>query len=153
MLFKNKCYPEALKCFVQAFSTLEGIGALPDAQTVANLLVQFRQALGAEKFDALWSQEINQPMPDWLKQQPQEEQGMSVEQFIAAAIQSAREKRPEAEEYFKAAQKMASDPTVPQELKELGKVLQRVMAGSKNMGLSNLPAEWAALIQRMKAEG
>ncbi len=55
--------------------------------------------------------------------------------------------------HCEAIQMMASDPNAPQELKELGKVLQRVMAGSKNMGLSNLPAEWAALIQRMKAEG
>ena len=44
-------------------------------------------------------------------------------QFIAGAIQSAREKRPEAEQYFKEAQRMAGSANVPAELQELGKVL------------------------------
>jgi hypothetical protein len=51
---------------------------------------------------------------------------MSAGQFISGAIQAAREQRPEAEQYFKAAQQMASDPNAPKEFKELGKVLQKI---------------------------
>jgi hypothetical protein len=78
---------------------------------------------------------------------------MTAEQFIARAIQSAREKRPEAEGYFAAAQKMAADSSAPKELQELGRVLQRIMLGERNIDLSSLPREWAELIQRMKDEG
>ncbi len=78
---------------------------------------------------------------------------MTAEQFIAGAIRSAREKRPEAEGYFKSAQKMAADSSAPKELQELGRVLQRIMLGERNVDLSSLPREWAELIQRMKGEG
>ena len=66
--------------------------------------------------------------------------------------------RPEAEEYFKSAQKMAADSSVPADLpsrrasgrcepvetmskgmRELGRVLQRVMIGDRNVDLSSLP--------------
>lgn len=76
-------------------------------------------------------------------------QGMTAEQFIAGAIQSGREKRLEAEEYFKSAQKMAADSSVPAEMRELGRVLQRIMLGDKNVDLSSLPREWAEIMQRM----
>jgi hypothetical protein len=72
---------------------------------------------------------------------------MTAEQFIAGAIQSAREKRPEAEEYFKSAQKMAADSSVPAEMRELGRVLQRIMIGDRNVDLSSLPREWGELIK------
>jgi hypothetical protein len=71
------------------------------------------------------------------------------------ANQSAREKCPakypkgEAEEYFKSAQKMAADSSAPKEVQELGKVLQRVMLGARNVDLSGLPEEWREVIQRL----
>ncbi|MBI5840067.1 MAG: hypothetical protein HZB19_08185 [Chloroflexi bacterium] len=55
--------------------------------------------------------------------------------------------RPEAEEYFKSAQKMAVDSSVPAEMRELGRVLQRIMIGDRNVDLSSLPREWAELIK------
>ena len=102
-----------------------------------------RQAIGDNRFDTLWRQITNSPIPEWLTQLPQE----TAQQFIAGAIQSAREKRPEAEEYFKSAQKMAADSSVPAEMRELGRVLQRIMIGDKNVDLSSLPKEWAELIK------
>ncbi|NCP88446.1 tetratricopeptide repeat protein, partial [bacterium] len=77
-------------------------------QAMASDLVGMRQEISPEKFDTLWQEEIREPIPEWLSQPPQREQGVTVEQFIASAIQSAREKRPEAEGYFKSAQKMAA---------------------------------------------
>jgi hypothetical protein len=47
---------------------------------------------------------------------------------------------------------MAADASAPKELQELGRVLQRIMLGDRNMDLSSLPKEWAELIQRMKDE-
>ena len=73
---------------------------------------------------------------------------MTAEQFIAGAIQSAREKHSEAEEYFKSTQKMAADSSVPAGMRELGRVLQRIMIGDKNVDLSSLPKEWAELVKR-----
>jgi tetratricopeptide (TPR) repeat protein len=149
VLVDHKQYPLALRSLVEALITFEGIGARPDAQSVANLLIQFRQALGTGKFDALWHEEIGQPLPDWLAQAPQQEQGsMSAGQFIAQAVQAAREQRPEAEQYFKAAQQMASDRNAPTELKELGKVLQKIMLGDTKVELSNLPPELAELVRK-----
>ncbi len=78
---------------------------------------------------------------------------MTAEQFIAGAIRSAREKRPEAEEYFKEAQRLASDSNAPKEVQELGRVIQRVMLGARNVDLSSLPREWGEAIERLKDEG
>lgn len=78
----------------------------------------------------------------------QQEQGMTPEQFIAGAIQSAREKRPDAEQYFNAAQKMAVDSSAPREVQELGKVLKQIMAGMKDVDLSGLPEEWREMVER-----
>ncbi len=78
---------------------------------------------------------------------------MTVEQFIAGAIQFAREKRPEAEEDFKSAQKMAAVSSVPAEMRELGRIIQRVMLGDRNVDVSSLPREWVEMIERMKGEG
>jgi len=49
---------------------------------------------------------------------------------------------------FKSAQKMAADSSVPAEMRELGRVLQRIMIGDKNVDLSSLPKEWAELVKR-----
>jgi hypothetical protein len=48
---------------------------------------------------------------------------------------------------------MAADSSAPQELQQLGRVLQRIMLGERNVDLSSLPREWAEVIQRMKDEG
>lgn len=73
---------------------------------------------------------------------------MTAEQFIAGAIQSAREKRPEAEGYFKEVQKLAIDPNTPAELQSLGKVLQCIMIGEKNVDLSTLTDELREMVEK-----
>ena len=72
---------------------------------------------------------------------------MTVEICIAGAIQSARKKRPKAEEYFKSAQKMAADPNTPKELQELGRVVPRIMLGDTKVGLFRLPEELVEAIR------
>jgi len=47
----------------------------------------------------------------------------------------------EAEQYFKSAQKMAADASVPAEMRELGRVLTRIMAGDTQVDLSALRSE------------
>ena len=53
--------------------------------------------------------------------------------------------------FFKSAQKMAADSSVPAEMRELGRVLQRIMIGDKNADLSSLPKEWAEAVERAMA--
>ena len=43
---------------------------------------------------------------------------------------------------------MAADSNVPAEMRELGRVLQRIMIGDKNADLSSLPKEWAELVRK-----
>ena len=49
---------------------------------------------------------------------------------------------------FKSAQKMAADASVPAEMRELGRVLQRIMIGDRNVDLSSLPKEWAEAVRK-----
>ncbi|MBI3189738.1 MAG: tetratricopeptide repeat protein [Ignavibacteriales bacterium] len=116
----------ALAYYQEALALLENLGAQP-------LVAEVRQLIASLESDTRVG-----------KQQ----QGMTTEQFIAGAIQSAREKRPEAEDYFKSAQKMAADSNVPAEMRELGRVLQRIILGEKNVDLSSLPREWAEMVRK-----
>ncbi len=158
LLVAQKEYPRAIIALVESLQTLSSIGARPDAEKVAGILLGVRQQIGVENFNNAWKEITDSPLPEWLAQSdltpdpsPKrrgENEGMTVEQFIAGAIQSAREKRPEAEEYFKSARKMAADSSAPAEMRELGRVLQRIMLGDKNVDLSSLPREWAELVRK-----
>ena len=46
---------------------------------------------------------------------------------------------------------MAADSSVPAEMRELGRVLQRIMIGDKNVDLSSLPRKWAELVRKAMA--
>jgi hypothetical protein len=133
---------------VESLQILNSIGAEAGPQGVVKVLGAIRDVMGAENFDIAWKEVTDSPLPEWFVQSQQPEQGMTAEQFIARAIQSAREKRPEAEEYFKDAQRLASDSNAPKEVQELGRVIQRVMIGDKNADLSSLPREWAEAITK-----
>lgn len=143
------------KALVSLFSGLKLLSQLnidPGTQnTIASILIGWQQIIGAEKFDELWQEEIGQPIPEWLKQKPHRERGMTAEQFIVGAIQSVREKRPEAEQYFKEAQRMAVASNAPAELQALSKVLLRIMIGEKNVDLSVLPTELREMVEKALA--
>ncbi|MGB9776483.1 MAG: hypothetical protein ACPL7C_08015 [Anaerolineae bacterium] len=47
--------PEGVRALRQALEILIGMGARADAEQVAGIVAQVRQALGAEVFDALWA--------------------------------------------------------------------------------------------------
>jgi tetratricopeptide (TPR) repeat protein len=147
LLVIRKEYPRAIMTLLESLQNLSSIGARPDAEKVADILVDVRQEIGTETFDSAWKEFTDSPVPEWLTQTSPQSQGMTVEQFIARAIQSAREKRPEAENYFKSAQKMAADSSVPAEIRELGRVLSRILVGDTKVDLSSLPREWAELIK------
>ncbi|MEJ5241631.1 MAG: NB-ARC domain-containing protein [Anaerolineales bacterium] len=163
----------ALRALLTSLQTLSQIGAALDAQKVAGILAAWRKQMGAAAFDALWEKVTGQPVPDWLagadltpspspsrRGEQQESPGSSparreeqaqqvtVEQFIALALGAAREKRPEAQQFFAAVSRMAADPAAPAELRELGKILQRLMSGETSVDLSTLPPAWAEAIRR-----
>ncbi|MEZ0396218.1 MAG: tetratricopeptide repeat protein [Anaerolineales bacterium] len=152
-------YKEAIAFLLKGLMQLVELKIEPRTQqAMASDLAGWRNELGAEQFDALWKEITGQEnVPEWLAQSAltpgpsptgRGEQ-MSVEQFIAAALRAAREKKPEAEAFFKAASKMAADPAAPPELQALGKALQRLMIGEKNVDLSALPEEWREMIERL----
>ncbi len=133
---------EALKALLVSLQTLTQMGAAPDAQAVAGILAGWRADMGAEPFDALWNKVAGQPLPDWLKGQ-----GMTPEQFIAQAIGAARERRPEAEQFFAVCERLAGDPNAPAGLRALGAALRRILSGDADVDLSALPAAWADAIR------
>jgi tetratricopeptide (TPR) repeat protein len=148
VLGRSERYEDALKSLLSALEIQIQLQAELDIKNTISLLNQFQQGMGVEVFKKLWKKVTgSEQLPEWLNQSPEQEQGMTIEQFIAEAIQSAREKRPEAEEYFKSAQKMAADSSVPAEMRELGRVLSRIMIGDKKVDLSRLPENLAEAIR------
>ncbi len=139
---------KALELLIEALNLFVQLQAKQEINSTVVRLQNMREKIGKNEFDSLWKQLTNSPPPEWLSQSPQQEQGMTAEQFITGAIQSAREKRPEAEEYFKSAQKMAVNSDAPEEVRALGKVLQRIMLGDKEVDLSSLPKEWAEVVRK-----
>lgn len=90
--------------------------------------------MGGNKFKLLWEEITNSPLPDWLSETP-----LTIEDSVLKAIQAGREKRPVAEKYYSAFQKIADDPNIPAQDRELGRVMLRIMAGEVRVDLSNLP--------------
>ena len=43
---------------------------------------------------------------------------------------------------------MAADSSIPAEVRELGRVLSRIMIGDRNADLSSLPREWAEVVRK-----
>ncbi|MEO7863435.1 MAG: tetratricopeptide repeat protein [Nitrospirales bacterium] len=74
-------------------------------------------------------------------------ESITVQEFVRAAIDAARTKKPEATEYFEAASKMERDQNIPEELQAVGKVLRDYLAGIKNPDLSRLREDFAQLIK------
>jgi len=63
-------------------------------------------------------------------------------------FQSARQKHPEVEQYFKEAQRLAGSADAPAELQELGKVLQKIMLGAP-ADLSTLTGELREMVEKI----
>ncbi len=71
VLYQRHEYKPALQAFLEALITLEKMGAIPDAQTVAGWITRLRKELGGEEFDRLWKEATNDsPLPDWLTESP-----------------------------------------------------------------------------------
>jgi len=142
----QKNYRESLEKLLSAKNTAMEIGANSSVQSIESIEKMLQTIMGFDEFEILWKELTGKVLPDWLMQQDEQEQGMTAEQFIVEAIQSARGKSPEAEGYFKAAQKMAADSSISAEMRELGRVLSRIMAGDTKVDLSGLPEEWAKVV-------
>lgn len=138
-LFQIKEFQKALKCLVDAFNLFVKLQATYETEVTVSEIRKLEAAIGEPEFIGLWDMVTNSPLPDWLVQSPEE-------QFAIEALQSALEKRPEAEEYYKSAQKMAADANAPAEIRELGRVLVRIMAGDTKVDLSGLPARLAETV-------
>jgi tetratricopeptide (TPR) repeat protein len=149
VLFKYNRHAESLSAIMSGLQILIQLGAKLDIEKVISLLRQFQQAVGEPAFLHLWKQVAGKDeLPEWLTQTLQEQQGTTIEQFIEIAIRAYQEKHPQAGEIFKAAQRMAADPNAPAEVQALGKALQKIMLGDRNVDLTALPEAWRELIKR-----
>jgi tetratricopeptide (TPR) repeat protein len=79
LLVERKDYPRGILALVESLQTLSSIGARPDAEQVAQILSGVRQKIGVDAFDAAWKEFTDSPLPEWLKQSPQQGQGMTAE--------------------------------------------------------------------------
>ena len=82
------------------------------------------------------------------KENPAKDEREKLETFIQAVVRAAKEKAPEAKNYFENMSKMASNHNAPLELRELGKVLQKILMGVKTPDLSGLPDELAEIVRK-----
>jgi len=55
------------------------------------------------------------------------------------------------QQLWPATEQMARDPALPPEIRELGRVLNHILAGERNPDLSSLPPELAAAVREMLA--
>jgi hypothetical protein len=143
-------YKEAITFLLNGLMLLVQLRIEPQTQqAMASDMAGWRAELGEQKFDALWKEITNSPLPEWLLQEGQQ-QGMTAEQFIAAALGAHYQRRPEAAQYYEAARKLAADAGAPAEVRELGRVLSRLMAGDARVDLSALPREWREAVERAR---
>jgi tetratricopeptide (TPR) repeat protein len=152
----------ALEAFLESFLTLQNMGAAPDARAVAGWLIRFRREVGREQFDPLWHDvTAGAPRPDWLSadaptpaaaagrgESAAEGEGLSLEAWVQASVQAARQRSAQAGEWFGLAQRVAASRQYPPEIQALAQVLQRILLGESEVDLSALPEELAALVRR-----
>jgi tetratricopeptide (TPR) repeat protein/CHAT domain-containing protein len=90
----RQSYGDAITSLLKGLMQLVELKIEPSTQqAMVSDMASWRHELGTEKFDLLWREITNSPLPDWLSQPPQQEQGMTAEQFIAGAIQAAAGKK------------------------------------------------------------
>jgi len=154
VFWEKQSYKDAIASLLSGLMQLVELKIEPQTQqAMASDMAGWRQELGAEKFDGIWKELTDSPIPEWLAQPSQSEQkGMTAEQFIIEAIQAARQKKPEAQHFYEAAGKMAGDPDAPDDLHTLGRVLQRIMIGDTKADLSSLPPELAEIVRKVLQE-
>ncbi len=70
-----------------------------------------------------------------------------MQHLIRNVIQAVRMHEPQAQAYFEIVSKMARATNESAELQELGKVLQKILAGNQGPDLSHLPEELAKLVR------
>ena len=67
--------------------------------------------------------------------------------MVHGVAQAARKKIPEIQQLAEAISSMARNSKIQPEVRELARVLQRILAGDKNPDLSNLPEELVTLVK------
>jgi tetratricopeptide (TPR) repeat protein len=133
-----------------------------EGNALGNLGMTYKNLGAADKARGLWQEAlaifraIESPhvhtVQRWLddldgKDEEGKDAGTTVQDFVRGAIQAARAHDPQVQRYFEAASKLARDEDAPAELRALGKVLQKILAGVKNPDLSQLPEELARLVK------
>ncbi len=98
--------------------------------------------------DVLRALGVDAPMPDELDSA---DLTPVVEEIFARVAFACRDETPVVygEEMYAVTQKMAEHPTLDPELRELGRVLHRILAGERAPELSALTPHWAARVREL----
>jgi len=140
---QNKQMQEAVQAWVTVYVIAKQINEYQALQALSNLAPKLGLPEGLEGWEML----AKRTMEGGPKTEEKDELEQ-IREFVTGLAQAHRAKRPEAGKYFEAVSKMAGDPEMPPELRELGKVLREYMAGVKDPDLSKLPKELAEIVQK-----
>lgn len=142
MYARDKKIQEAVGMWVNAYLIAKQIGYAELLKALASLAPQLGLPEGLEGWEML-SRRTEDGGPKTEEKGELEQ----IREFVTGLAQAHRSKSPEAGKYFESVTKMAGDPKMPPELRELGKVLREYMAGAKNPDLSKLPKELAQIVR------
>jgi len=153
---QNNEMQEALGAWVSVYRIATVINQHQALQALANLAPQLGLPEGLAGWDDLAKRidagkEISFGNTE-QKENTAESEREQLAQFIQAVIKVAKENAPEAKQYFDDMSQLAGNEKAPVELRELGKVLQRVLMGEKSPELSGLPEEMQEIVQEALKE-
>lgn len=151
---------KALEYFNRALELHKKIGNIPrEGDCLVNIGMVYAAIGEKQKAKTYWDQALNilkniespevKTVESWIANldSSEQEQIMSVDDFIRMVFEVKRTKHMQGEQLFNDLSKMMIDSNQPPENQSLAKVLRDVMAGIKNPDLSKLTEEHAKVVQ------
>jgi tetratricopeptide (TPR) repeat protein len=138
---------QAATYVAQAYLVLSSLGAAEARQSGQHLISILGSVEAANAFLTHFSSEqitLGQEFE-------QADQSTALDQLLDAVINACQSDAELGEQLFDFTRDLAADPAQPPDLRALGRVLQRVLAGERAPDLSDLPAELASAVQAMLA--
>jgi hypothetical protein len=135
---------EAVGAWVTVYSMAKQMNLAQALQALANLAPQLGLPEGLDGWEML-AQRMESAQAEG--QQDGQSELEQIREFARQAARAAREKSPEAGQYFENVSKLATDPAAPPELRAFGRVLRDYMAGVPTPDLSGLSEEIRRVVQ------
>ena len=143
---QSKNMQEAVSTWVNVYLIAKQINDYETLQALSNLAPKLGLPEGLEGWEDL-AQRIQRGEKIEFGQREEVSKTEKTRRFVHGLAQAVREKNSEAQKYFESTSKMAVDSNVPSHERELGKVLQKFMAGVKSPDLSGLPDDVRKIVE------